>query len=620
MRGKRRGRNNRNHCQLSTTHYFLRGKRMKLRAARFVCCAAALGAAQVFAQTKDNTAVCHTPAETKAATTPARLMEGYGKVHMPITTKSEEAQRFFNQGLALLHSFWAYEADRSFEYAAQLDPECAMAQWGIAMAAVNEKRRDEAIKRAKELAAKASERERLYIAAVEARYQGERAAIQNNGFLGSTEPYQKALRKIVAFYQDDLEAKLFLALALMSGYERDGAPKPGTVEAIALLQVVLAKAPNHLAANHYMIHATESGRRAIDGASAADVYGSLAPKVGHAVHMPGHTYVHIDRWDDAAKAFESSAEVDRAYIRDNKETTDHAAGPYGHNIHFLTMVYGYQGRYRDAVRVSRELLDATKAPEERKSRAAFEGRLSTLRALVRFEKYDEILNGKSLPDDGEFEVLKAWRYYAQALANIGRLDLAAARSQLDTLEREIAWLKEKFGKAKDLPQAGRQRQQLRALAVAPIELKARLAAREVNLTPLVRSINVPGSGSPAEQAKKEDEAISLLRAGIEEEIKLGYSEPPLYPNPMEEVAGKVCLELKRWKEAEEFFAAALERDPGSGRAHFGLMQAQQALGKDAEARKSYAKFLKAWAKADADLPEMKRAKEMATTYSASVKN
>ncbi|HEY9432360.1 MAG TPA: tetratricopeptide repeat protein [Blastocatellia bacterium] len=572
---------------------------MKLRTAILAFCGAAVVVAQVLAQTKetrqDNTAVCHTPTATKAATTPARLVDGYGNVHMPIATKSEEAQRFFDQGLALLHSFWSYEADRSFERAAQLDPECAMAQWGIAMAAVNEKRRDEAVKRAKELAAKASERERLYIEAVEARYQGERTTIQNNGFLGASEAYQKAMRKIVAFYPDDLEAKLFLALALMSGYERDGAPKPGTVEAIALLQVTLAKDPKHLAAHHYLIHATESGKRAIDGAPSADVYGSLAPKVGHAVHMPGHTYVHVDRWDDAARAFEGSAEVDRAYIRDNKETTDHAAGPYGHNVHFLATVYGYQGRYRDAVRASQELLDATKAPDEQKSRAALEGRISMLRALVRFEKYDEVLNGKSLPDEGAFEVLKGWRYYAHALAKIGKGDVAATRAQIETLEREIAWLKEKFGKAKDLPQAGRQRQQLRALAVAPIELQARILARE----------------------GKAADAIAKLREGVEEEIKLGYSEPPLYPNPMEEVAGKVCLELKQWKEAEEFFRAALERDPGSGRAYFGLMRAQQALGKDAEARGSYAKFVKAWAKADADLPEMRHAKELAGTYSAS---
>ncbi|MGH9798954.1 MAG: tetratricopeptide repeat protein, partial [Blastocatellia bacterium] len=192
-------------------------------------------------------------------------------------------------------------------------------------------------------------------------------------------------------------------------------------------------------------------------------------------------------------------------------------------------------------------------------------------------------------------VFKAWRYYAQAVAVLGKGDVAATKTKLDTLEREIAWLKDKFAKAKDLPQAGRQRQQLRALSVAPLELQARLLARE----------------------GKADEAIAKLKEGIEEEIKLGYSEPPLYPVPMEEVAGKVCLELKRWKEAEEFFRAALERDPGSGRAYFGLMQAQQALGKDAEARDSYTKFVKAWAKADADLPEMKRAKELAGSYSAS---
>jgi len=565
---------------------------MKLRAALFACCFAAMVVAQVLAQTKDTrqdaAAVCHIPTATKAASAPAILMDGYGKVQMPITTKSEEAQRFFDQGLALLHSFWSYEADRSFERAAQLDPECAMAQWGIAMAAVNQGRRDEAIKRAKGLAEKVSERERLYINAVEARYQGERDTVQNNGFLGASEPYRNAMRKVVALYPDDLEAKLFLALALMSGYERDGAPKPGTVEAIAMLQLALAKDPKHLAAHHYMIHATESGKRVIDGAPSADVYGSLAPKVGHAVHMPGHTYVHIDRWDDAAKAFENSAEVDRAYIRDNNEKTDHAAGPYGHNVHFLAMVYGYQGRYRDAVRASRELLDATGAPEERNSRAAFEGRFSMLRALVRFEKYDEILDGKSLPDEGEFEVLKAWRHYALGLAKIGKGDLGAARAQLNSLERETSRLKEKFGKDKNTPQAGRQRQQLRALAVAPFELQARINARE----------------------GKADEAIAKLREGVEEEIKLGYSEPPFYPNPMEEVAGMVSLELKRWKEAEEFFRAALERDPGSGRAYFGLMQAQQSLGKNAEARISYAKFLKAWSKADADLPEMRRAKGM----------
>ena len=527
---------------------------------------------------QDNTQVCHTPIVTKASTAKAVMNEGYGKVNFKVTTGSAEAQAFFNQGLALLHSFWAYEADKSFERAAQLDPECAMAQWGIAMAAVNDTRRDQAIKRAKELLAKASDHEKLYISAVEARYLGEKTNVQNNGFLGASEPYKQALRKIVALYPQDNEARLFLALALMSGYERDGTPRPGTIEAVSLLQNVLAKDSNHLAAHHYMIHATESGRRPQDGVPSADVYGSLAPKVGHAVHMPGHTYVHVDRWDDAARAFEGSAEVDRAYIRDNKETTDHAAGPYGHNVHFLSMVYGYQGRYRDALKAGLELLDATNKPGEEKSRTAFEGRISVMRTLVRFEKWDEILNG-TLPNEGEFETFKAWRYYAEALAKAGKGDLAGARTQLDLLEREIAWVKDRFSKLKDIPQAARQKLQMRALDVTPYDIRSRILARE----------------------GKAEDALAMVRKAIEEEVKLGYSEPPLYPVPMEEVAGKLAVELKRWAEAEEFFQAALDRDPGSGRAYLGLMQAQQGLGKDAAARDSYAKFVKAWSKADTDL-------------------
>jgi len=156
-------------------------------------------------------------------------------------------------------------------------------------------------------------------------------------------------------------------------------------------------------------------------------------------------------------------------------------------------------------------------------------------------------------------------------------------------------MKDRLPKVKDAPQGGRQRQQLKALAVAPIELSARLLARE-------------GKG---------DEAIAKLREAIEEEIKLGYSEPPLYPQPLEEVAGKIALELKRWTEAEEFFRAAVERDPGSGRALFGLVEAQQGAGKMSEARETFARFAKAWAHADADLPEMRRAKQWTPVSSAS---
>ncbi|NOT63902.1 MAG: tetratricopeptide repeat protein, partial [Acidobacteria bacterium] len=289
----------------------------------------------------------------------------------------------------------------------------------------------------------------------------------------------------------------------------------------------------------------------------------------------------------------------RAYLRDNKEESDHAAGPYGHNVHFLTMVYNYQGRYLDSLRASQELLDVARQKGEEKSRAALEGRLARMRTLVRFEKWDEILDGTTLPTEGNFEVFKAWRIYAVGLARLGKGDVAGAREQLAALEREAAYLREKLPKEKDLPQGGRQRQQSRALLVAPLELKARILA--------------------AEKAKPE-EVLAILKQAIEEEAKLGYSEPPIYPNPTEEMAGRLMLALQNWKEAEAFFTAALERDPGNGRALLGLSQAQQALSKTDEAKANHAKFVKAWQRADADLPETMKAKEVMSASGSSSGN
>ena len=167
--------------------------------------------------------------------------------------------------------------------------------------------------------------------------------------------------------------------------------------------------------------------------------------------------------------------------------------------------------------------------------------------------------------------------------------MAGAREQLAALEREAAYMREKLPKEKDLPQGGRQRQQSKALLVAPLELKARILVRE--------------GAEPVD-------ILAVLKQAIEEEAKLGYSEPPIYPNPTEEMAGRVMLALQNYKEAETFFTAALERDPGSGRALLGLSQAQQALGKADEAKANHAKFVKAWLRADADLPETAKAKEV----------
>lgn len=520
---------------------------------------------------------CHTAEPMQQATTPARLREGVGQVHMAVSTTSPQAQAFFDQGLALLHAFWFYEADRSFAEAARLDPDCAMAQWGIAMAALNDARRSEAIKRARRLRNRATPREQLYIDAVAQRNHGKPTTVQNNPSLGSTDRYRHALRRIVSSFPEDVHARLFLALALMDGYRTDGTPGPGTEESVSVLRTVLAADPSNPAALHYLIHALEAGRPQ-DAVAAADAYGALVPGVAHAVHMPGHIYVHVDRWADAAAAFERSGELDRAYMRDEHEASDHTAGPYAHNLHFLAAVYGYQGRYKDGLRVAGEMMEVGARPGEASSRAALEGRLAALGLMVRFERWDEILD--RAPDAGGFAAVESWRHFALGLAHAGKGELAQAHDELHRLKKSLEDLTD--GLPTLAPQRSLQMRQTLALAVAPLELEGRIAARE----------------------GRAEAAVALLHRALDREKAIGYSEPPLYPHPIEEVLGQVFLDLQRWPDAEAMFAAAARRDPGSGRALFGLAQAEERAGQLDQARETFAKFRTAWAQADPDLPQM----------------
>lgn len=206
---------------------------------------------------------------------PAKLLEGQGVTNMPVTTTSEQARAFFNQGVSQLHSFWAIEAERSFLQAATLDPDMAMAYWGIAVAAAGDHRpafqllrnaalreaqgaaaakttgeqtartisgaavdgkirAREAIERAMSLRKQVTPRERLYIESQWAR--------RNPDSRDSDGDFIKALRKLVAAYPNDEEAKSMLGLALLNGYELPSkTPRPGTLEGIKLLEEIVAK-------------------------------------------------------------------------------------------------------------------------------------------------------------------------------------------------------------------------------------------------------------------------------------------------------------------------------------------------------------------------------------------
>src|SRR4029079_2195463 len=137
----------------------------------------------------------------------AYLMTGMPKIHFPVTTKSTEAQAFFEQGVGQLHGFWYYEAERSFRQAAALDKECAMAYWGMAQANIdNGSRAQKFMTECVKSNAGASEREKMYIDAADAYFKADK-----NKKKERNEAYTKALEKLLYKYPDDVEAKAFFA-------------------------------------------------------------------------------------------------------------------------------------------------------------------------------------------------------------------------------------------------------------------------------------------------------------------------------------------------------------------------------------------------------------------------
>ena len=370
---------------------------------------AAVAAAQG-QKTGDN---CAPPPAAIAPSLPAKLLPGMGEVHLAITTTSPEAQKFFDQGLAQMHSFWAREAERSFLQAAELDPSAPMPHWGIAMVAAGNwrprfqidllaeafgrsvppsmTRARDAAKKALELSevpGKATDLEKLYIAAVAAR--------RDPATKDAEEAFVKKTRALLAHYPDEVEAQLELALMIMRGFSvLDHRPlAPGSTEAVAILRGLLPKAPDHPGLHHYVIHGFEGSSFAKDAWPSCEKYAQLVPNIPHALHMPGHIYSQTGRWEDATKSFAAAAENERSWMSLDRLYGD---GHHGHNVHYLATAYSFEGRYDDAIEAAKELLGFQENPRQAASvdlvtTARAQGWFAMLRTLVQFQKWDEILD------------------------------------------------------------------------------------------------------------------------------------------------------------------------------------------------------------------------------------
>jgi tetratricopeptide (TPR) repeat protein len=506
------------------------------------------------------------------------LIPGLGKHHHPVSTGNPEAQRFFDQGLALLYAFNHDEAARSFRKAAELDPKLAMAWWGVALAqgpnynlsavdAEQAKAALAALGKALALADAAPEHERAYVRALAKRYSEDPKADGKK----LMEAYAKAMGELAERYPDDLDAATLAAESAMNLrpwklWSPAGQPAEGTERIVRLLEGVLRRDPDHLGANHYYIHAVEASPQPERALPSADRLGILAPAAGHLVHMPAHIYMRVGDYEAAAVANEKAIAADRAYFKHSGANGIYPMMYFSHNIHFLAVARAQQGRFADAKKAADDLI-AHVGPHV-KDMPMLEGFLPTRTLiLVRFRRWDEVLDAPK--PDGKLPIATALWHFARGMAY-------AAQGKMDESEKEQkAFRLTSASIPEEAPYSDLNTAQS-VLKVAAGLLDARLASAR----------------------NDHKAAIGLLKKSVEAEDALLYMEPPDWFLPVRETLGGLLLQEGNAAEAERVFRADLDRNRRSGRSLLGLAASLRAQGKEHAARMVEIEYRRAWQKAD----------------------
>ena len=408
------------------------------------------------------------------------LIAGCGDVHFPVTTSSEEAQQYFDQGVGQLHGFWYWEAERSFRTVRQLDPECAMALWGLAMANLeNESRAREFLREITESSLKkVTPREKAWIEATKKLFgvtadaakdnekaaEGDEAVKKEGDQKKETEDEKKArrkafqerLEKLALDHPDDLEARAFL-VGFSWIHRNRGVPISSPLALDALGKQVLASNPAH-PLHHYLIHLWDRSRAA-EALHSAAMCGPAAPGIAHMWHMPGHIYSGLERWHDAVWQQEAAVRVDHAQMIRAHVYPDQIHN-FAHNSEWFTRNLNHLGRVHDALTVATNMITMPRIARSKEIKddpdQSFQeggscwqfGRDRLFQTILRWELWDVaagLADTPYLAPGSDFD--DRWkREQLLAVAGFGRGDVEAGQAALASLEAIEA--EERSGRSK----------------------------------------------------------------------------------------------------------------------------------------------------------------------------
>jgi tetratricopeptide (TPR) repeat protein len=498
---------------------------------------------------------------------PAGDVAQLGRVEFPTSCAPAVAARF-ERAVAALHSFWFEAADSLFRDVLSADPECALAHWGRAMTAMgNPMTRmapppavftegEAAAQRARDLSGSLPARERLYIDAAVAFYEG------GPGHLDRMLALERAFEALHRAHPEDREAAIFFGRSLVA----NGAPDDRTfgrqLRAAELLEPLFAAHPQHPGLAHYLIHAYDAPPLAERGVDAARAYAAIAPAAPHALHMPSHIFTRLGHWDESIETNARSAQAE--------PDPDAAVHPMDYKV------YAYLQQGRDAE--ARRVLDRAKQIPDRFYGGVMGYNFAAMPARYALERDD-------------------WREAAALRLPVGALPYVEAITR--------------FARAVGAARSGAPEAQVAAELAALEQLKRQLdESGESEWSTRVEAQRLAAAAWALHARGETGEALRLAAAGADLEDTI--EKHPVTPGPLlpaRELKADLLLELGRHAEAQAEYEKTLEREPRRARALYGAARAAQQAGDTARARTHYTELLELLREADEARPELKAARQ-----------
>jgi len=519
------------------------------------------------------------------AADPIPLLSGWGDYRMPVTRKNDSAYLYFQQGINMYYGFHIIEALASFEKSARFDSSFAMGYWGIALAYgpnINDYGYTAspaalaAAQKARSLSANLSPAEKALIDAMQPRYSAD--STQSREHLDQL--YVDAMHAAYQQFPRDPDIAALYADALMQQhpwdlYDRYGKPKSWTPPIVATLEDILRTNPSHPGAAHYYIHAVEASDHPEKALAVAGRLPSLMPGVAHVVHMPAHIYIRTGNYEEGWRLNTLAVKGYYDYLGKYSPVSGNAPLYLGHNLHMQAACANMDGRYAEAMKASID------------TRGSFDSSwlsfpdfmgvyiqyiyMTPLLTQVRFGKWDEILNEKSIAPV---------YIYADVLTHYSRGIAFARKGQLDNAEQELLALRRDTAHP-----------QLKAPApnyANPGINGARVAERIL-------------TGVIAESRNHLQEAEKAFAAAVQFEDAMIYDEPKDWQQPARQFLGAVLLKTGQYKEAEKAFREDLAFNPKNGWSYTGLAAALTKQGRKKEAAAATADAQKAFARSDSKI-------------------